>query len=154
MERFYREHESELEQTMEVRREWERATEQTRRLAIAADAELRRRHPGHPFEPLRSAEPLVTEEERNQIDLAPGAENYETPAWITRLAAERRAARELLDERKAVRMPSADPDYEPEGLAWPMQAERDRDAILQPPKPEMQPAPAIPNRTADLQAGR
>ncbi|MGH3304995.1 MAG: hypothetical protein ACRDOK_25665, partial [Streptosporangiaceae bacterium] len=154
MERLYREHESELEQTMEVRREWERATEQTRRLAVAADAELRRRHPGQRFEPLRSAEPLVTEDERNQLELAPGAEHYETPAWITRLAAERRTVRGRLDERKAVRVPSADPKYEPEGEAWPEWIERDRDAILQPPKPEMRPTPGVLQRVPDLQAER
>ena len=52
-------------------------------------AELRRRHPGQRFEPLRSAEPVVTDEEREQLVLAPGAESYQTPEWITRLAAER-----------------------------------------------------------------
>ena len=119
MEGFYREQESELEQTMEARREWEHATEQTRHLAVAADSELRRRHPGQRFEPLRSAEPVVTDEEREQLVLSPGAESYQTPEWITRLAAERRAVRERLDERKAVRVPSEDPDYEDEGEAWP-----------------------------------
>ncbi len=72
MESFYREQESELEQTMEVRRAWERATEPARRLAIAADSELRRRHPGQRFEPLRSAEPMVTDEQREQLVLSHG----------------------------------------------------------------------------------
>jgi hypothetical protein len=154
MEAFYRKQESELELTMQTRREWERATEQPRRMAVAADAELRRRHPGQRFEPLRPAEPLVSEEEREQLVLAPGAESYQTPEWITRLAAERTAVRERLDERKGVRIPSADPDYEDQGEAWPSWKERDRDAILQPPKPEMRPAPALLERAADRQLER
>ena len=154
MEGFYRAQESELEQTMEARREWEQATEQTRHLAVAADSELRRRHPRQRFEPLRSDDPVVAEEEREQLDLAPGAESYETPEWITRLAGERRAVRERLDERKAVRVPSEDPDYEDEGEAWPSWAERNRDAILQPPKPQMQPAPAVAERAAQAEPER
>ena len=123
MESFYREQESELEQTMEVRRAWERATEPARRLAIAADSELRRRHPGQRFEPLRSAEPMVTDEQREQLVLSQGAVSYRTPEWITQLAAERRAVRERLDERRAVRVPSAEPGLRGRGrslarLGW------------------------------------
>jgi hypothetical protein len=40
-----------------ARREWARVTEATRRAALAADLELRRRHPERVREPLRSAEP-------------------------------------------------------------------------------------------------
>jgi hypothetical protein len=84
MEGFYRAQESELDQTMEARRDWEHATEQSRHLAVAADSELRRRHPGQRFEPLRSEEPVVTEDERAQLNLTPGAESYQAPEWITR----------------------------------------------------------------------
>src|SRR5690242_3805151 len=146
MEAFYRAQETELEQTMEARRDWEHATERTRRLAVAADAEIRRRHPERNLEPLRSAEPVVTKHEREQLALTPGEESYEPPEWITRLAAERRAVRERLDERKAVRIPSEDPDYEYEGEAWPAWTDRDRDAIFQPPRPHMQPTPAVAER--------
>ena len=147
MEAFYRAQETELERTMEARRDWEHATEQTRHLAVAADSELRRRHPDQRFEPLRSEEPVVTDQERDQLTLTPDAESYETPEWITQLAAERRAVRERLDERKDVRVPSQDPDYEDQGEAWPAWADRDRDAILQPPRPQMQP-PAVAERAA------
>ena len=37
----------------DTRRQWETVTETTRTMAIAADAELRRRHPGLQIEPLR-----------------------------------------------------------------------------------------------------
>jgi hypothetical protein len=43
-----------------ARREWARVTEATRRTALAADLELRRRHPERMREPLRSAEPEST----------------------------------------------------------------------------------------------
>jgi hypothetical protein len=43
-----------------ARREWARVTEATRRTALAADLELRRRHPERVREPLRSAEPEST----------------------------------------------------------------------------------------------
>ena len=85
----------------------------------------------------------MTDEERQQLDLTLGAESYETPEWITRLADERRAVRERLDARKGLRVPSEDPDYQDEGEAWPSWAERDRDAILQPPKLQMQHAPVV-----------
>jgi len=153
MEVFYQKHMSELEQTMETRREWDRATEASRRLAIAADAELRRRHPSARFEPLRSAEPVVTDDQRDQLVLSPGADTYEASEWIAQLAAERCAVRERLDERKSVRVPS-DPDYEPIAEAWPAWVERDRAAILQPPKPHIRPAPAVLRRVAELEAER
>ncbi len=143
MEQVYREREAELELTMEARREWELATERSRHQAVAADSELRRRHPGQQFEPLRSAEPVVTEEESDAVVLTPSEEPYETPEWITRLAAERRAVREKLEERQGVRVPSKDPDAQDEGEAWPSWFRRDRDAILQPPKPEMKPSPRV-----------
>ena len=62
MEAFYRDQEATFAATMEDRAEWKRVTEHGRRLAVAADAELRRRHPGQEIEPLRSAEPTAEPE--------------------------------------------------------------------------------------------
>ncbi len=59
-----------------------------------------------------------------------------------------------LDERGGVRVPSEDPDYEDDGVAWPAWVGRDREAILQPPKPEMHPAFAVAERLAELQLER
>jgi len=42
---------------MADRADWEHATRHQRHLAVAADAELRRRHPGRHYPPQRSAEP-------------------------------------------------------------------------------------------------
>jgi len=44
---------------MADRQEWEQETAGSRRLAIAADTELRRRHPYGKIVPLRSAEPAL-----------------------------------------------------------------------------------------------
>ena len=150
----YQERETELAQTIEARREWEQTTTQTRHIAVSADSELRRRHPDQRFEPLRSAEPVVTDEERDQLVLTPGEASYETPEWITRLDEERRAFQERLDERKNVRIPSQNPELEDEGEAWPTWIPRDRDAILQPPSPDMRPSPEIAARAAEASADR
>ena len=56
----YRQHETAFAATMADRTEWERATRHQRQLAVAADAELRRRHPDQPWPPLRSAEPRLS----------------------------------------------------------------------------------------------
>lgn len=77
-------------------------------------------------------------------------ESYETPEWIRSLAAERRATREQLADRASVRVPSVDPDYGYEGLAWPAWPGRDRGAILQPPMPEIRPASQVAERAAAL----
>jgi hypothetical protein len=152
MEAFYRRQEAELEQTMEVRRESEQATAQTRRLALAADSELRRRHPGRRFEPLRSAEPVVTQDERDQLALTLAATDHKQPEWITKLADERRVASEQLAERRSMHIPAEDPAFGYDGQAWPTWVERDRDAILQPPKPEVRPAAPVLELAAEVEA--
>lgn len=55
---FYQRREHTFAQVMAGRQEWEQATAQSRQLAIAADAELRR-HPDRKIEPLRSAGPAT-----------------------------------------------------------------------------------------------
>jgi hypothetical protein len=55
----YQRREQALAQAMADRQEWEHATAQSRQLAMAADAELRRRHPGRKVDPLRSTEPAL-----------------------------------------------------------------------------------------------
>jgi len=85
--RALRDHYQQREQTfaliMADRQEWELATARSRRLAITADAELRRRHPGQKIEPLRSAEPIpVSDAKRQRSDLIPyqrGGERARSP---------------------------------------------------------------------------
>jgi hypothetical protein len=53
----YRDRETVFAAVMADRADWDAATRAQRHLAVAADAEVRRRHPGQRFTPLRSAEP-------------------------------------------------------------------------------------------------
>ena len=73
----YQQQEQTLAQAMANRQEWEHATAGPRSLAIAADAELRRRHPHQKIEPLRSGEPAaVSDTGREQAVSRPGRETH------------------------------------------------------------------------------
>ena len=74
---------------MADRADWDTATRAQRHLAVAADAELRRRHPGQQFPPLRSAEPEpATQAQRDELTLtAEAARSAEMGQWIKDLAA-------------------------------------------------------------------
>ena len=140
----YRQQETLFAQTMTDRTEWEHATEHSCRLAIAADAELRRRHPETSIEPLHSAEPLpVNDTDREQLTLAPDQQIGEMAAWIRDLAAQRQAFREKIEERQGLMVPSEDPDWGDLGEAFPAWQSPGRDAILQPPKPQITPSAKI-----------
>ncbi len=153
MEAAYRGFEAQFADTMEARAEWERSTEQPRHLAVAADSEYRSRHPDTDLPPLRSAEPArPAEKERQALVPDNTATGHDTPAWVTELAERNQAAREKLDERKAVRVPSEDHEWQDEGEAWPDILRLDRDAIIQPPKSEIRPAAAVMQRAAHQQA--
>jgi hypothetical protein len=130
--------------TMNDRQQWEHATEHTRHLGVAADVELRRRHPDQQIEPLRSAEAAPVEEaEREQLTLAPDEKLGQMAQWVHDLAAQGQAFSEKIQERKALRVPSEDPDWEDLGHAFPAWNPPDKDAILQPPKPQITPSATI-----------
>jgi hypothetical protein len=140
----YRQQETLFAQTMIDRTEWEHATEHSRRLAIAADAELRRRHPETSIEPLHSAEPRpVNDTDREQLTLTPDQQIGEIAAWIRDLASQRQAFHERIEERQGLMVPSEDPDWGDLGEAFPAWQAPGRDAILQPPKPQITPAARI-----------
>ena len=149
--------EANLAEAMEDRRAWEQITAGPRRVAVAADSELRRRNPDKQIEPLRSAEPRPPEDD--QITITPPAEEVklpQPPEWVTQLAEQRRAFQEKLGERQNVMIPAEDPDSDYLGQAWPWQ-QRDPDAIIQPPKPEIRPSSRIEHLAGreipDLEAG-
>jgi len=126
---------------------------QQRQLAVAADAELRRRHPGQYFAPLRSAEPRpATGTQRAELTITAGEGTAEMGQWIKDLAAERRTFADRLADRQSVKMPSEDPDYGDLGQAFPAWSGPPRVAILQPPKPEMPPSPRILQHAMDRDA--
>jgi hypothetical protein len=139
----YRELEGTFAKTMDDRHEWEQATQHSRRLAIAADAELRRRHPRQRIEPLRSAErETASEEQREELLITPGQDISEMTGWITDLAAQRQAFREKIEERQLT-IPSEDRESERLGHALPSPIPPERDAILRPPKPTITPSGKI-----------
>ena len=121
---------------------------------MAADAELRRRHPEQRFTPLRSAEPQpATQAQRNELTLTVGQQIPQMGQWIKDLAAGHRAFAETLAERQSLTVPSEDPDYGDLGQAFPPWPGPVRDAILQPPKPEIRPSSHVLQRAADRDAG-
>jgi hypothetical protein len=140
---------------MNDRQDWEHATGRSCHLAITADAELRRRHPGQKIEPLRSAEPEpVSDTDREELQLAPAQKIGPMARWIRDLAAQRRAFHDKLEERQALKIPSEDPDRENLGHAFPAWNPPERDAILQPPKPQIPPAAKILEMASAAEAGR
>jgi hypothetical protein len=130
LEAQHREHVVILAEVMDDRRLWDKLTEGPRRLAVQADSELRRRHPDRKLRPLESAEPTAPDE--------PTVE----PGWLADLNEQRRVFRQELETRQNVMVPNEDPDWEDQGPAWKVW-EAQRDAILQPPKPEIGPADGV-----------
>jgi hypothetical protein len=146
----YREREAVFSMVMADRADWEQATRQQRHLAVAADAELRRRHPDQRFPPLRSAEPEpATQAQRDQLTMTAGEGTREVGQWIKDLAAEHQTFAHKLAERQSMTIPSEDPDYGDLGRAFPAWSGRGKDAILQPPKPEIRPSARVLERATD-----
>ena len=105
---------------MADRADWDAATRAQRQLAVAADAELRRRHPDQHFPPLRSAEPQpATAAQRDDLTLAAGEQPGEMAQWIKDLAAGHRTFADPLADRQSLKIPSEDPDYGDLGPAFP-----------------------------------
>ncbi|HEY2265850.1 MAG TPA: hypothetical protein VGI96_24720 [Streptosporangiaceae bacterium] len=150
MQEAYREREAVFAAVMADRADWDRATRRQRQLAVAADAELRRRHPGQPHPPLRSAEPgPATEAQRDELSLAVGEKISDMGQWIRELAGRRGEFAGRLAERQSLLIPAEDPDCEDLGRAFPALTATSREAILQPPRPQIQPSARILERVAD-----
>ena len=149
----YRQRETVFAAVMDDRADWDAATRAQRHLAVAADAELRRRHPGQHYPPLRSAEPQpATGAQRDELTLPVGEQIPEIGQWIKDLAAAHRTFADTLAERQSLTVPSEDPDYGDLGQAFPPWPRPASDAILQPPKPQITPSPQVLRRAADPDA--
>jgi hypothetical protein len=149
----YQDRETVFAAVMADRADWDTATRAQRHLAIAADAELRRRHPGQRFPPLRSAEPEpATPAQRAELTLTPGKPPPQMGQWIHDLAARHQAFTRQLADRQNLTIPSPDPGHDDLGQAFPPWPAPARDAILQPPKPEIPPSPHVLDRAADRDA--
>jgi len=147
---WYRKQADADEITLDDYRAWARVTAGSRHLAVLADAELRRRHLVLELEPLRSAEPEPPAAELPPIP----ATEAEAAALVAQAERARAEFRERLEVRQGVMTPNEDPDWQDEGEAWPAAwPARDRDAVLQPPKPEMRPAPEVERQAEAREAG-
>ena len=149
----YRDRERVFAGVMADRADWEAATRAQRHLAVAADAELRRRHPEQRFTPLRSAEPpAATDARRAELTLTAGQDILEAGPWIKDLAAGRRIFAARLADRQSLMIPAEDPGYGDLGQAFPAWTGSSREAILQPPKPQIRPSARVLERAADRDA--
>jgi hypothetical protein len=138
----YQQQEQGFARAMTDRQEWEQATAGSRRLAIAADTELRRRHPYRTIEPLRLAEPApVSGAERQHPDLTPQQRNGET-VRMSDLKVQRQAFLAAMNEHRQL-VPGEDATRGNLGEASPASRTPWRDAILQPPKPQITPSAEI-----------
>jgi hypothetical protein len=149
----YQQRETVFAATMADRADWDTATRTQRHLAVAADAELRRRHPGQHYPPLRSAEPPpASAAQRDELTLTADQPPGEVGQWIKDLAVSQGKFADALAERQSLTVPSEDPDYGDLGQAFPPWPGPARDAILQPPKPEITPSPQVLRRAAERDA--
>jgi hypothetical protein len=158
---------SALAQAQETRRQWEALSEPTRQLALAADQELRRRHPEQVIKPLRSvgsASGMTTPELEGNDQTRQPTSGPETPgqqlpgiagdsAWdgiaerIARIGQSSRTAQAKLDELHRIRIPSEDIEAPDLGPAWKLFSGRERDAIMQPSRPDIVPASEVLRRS-------
>ena len=150
-----------LEPAQETRQAWETFTQDTRRLAVASDTELRRRGSLPPEDTLKNSEPEgfqyppqpqrpdgkehtraeIEDHQRQVLGLTPGSQGLSEQAGdITAWNEEKQ--REL-DMLKGLPEPADDPDDIDLGSPWEKYTGRCRDAILQPPKPDIGPAQAV-----------
>jgi hypothetical protein len=154
LEQTYRHRETAFATVMADRADWEAATHAQRQLAVAAVAELRRRHPGQHFAPPRSAEPEpATWDQHDDLTLTPDGPS-DMGQWITDLAAAHQTFADKLADRQSLAVPSEDPDYGDLGQAFPAWAGLSRAPILQSPKPEIPPSPRVLQRVMDRDADR
>ena len=151
----YQQRETVFATTMADRADWDAATSAQRHLAVAADTELRRRHPSEPLPPLRSAEPEpepATDTQHAELTLTSGKPPGLMGHWIKELAAAHRTFAERLASLESLTIPSQNPDYGDLGPAFPPWPRQEADAILQPPKPEIRPSPYVLERAGDRDA--
>ena len=162
--------------TQQTRRQWETVTEPTRRIAIAADLELRRRHPGRQIPPLRPhpaeadgiarpanpppsagadglpgrTEPATSDRRATEAELTLGltmqAALEQVPEQVLRIRQNASIAQVRLDDLANLPLPGTDTDDLSPGPAWPTSAVPERGAVLQPPRPDVVPSTRVLER--------
>ena len=147
-------------EAMAARQAWDRVTEPTRRMAMAADLESRRRDPWAQRDELRSAEPasdLIPDEAEPDderilalLGLTTATEAEAESDHPQRVAEASRAAQARADEIAATLEPSDDPDMEP-SAPWTEAAAAQREAVTQEPAIPVRPVERVPE--PELEAG-
>ena len=94
----------------------------------------------------------ATQAQRDELTPTAGEEPGEIGQWIMDLAAGHRTFADKLADRQSLTIPSANRDYGDLGQAFPSWPGAARNAILQPPKPEIAPSPQILQRLTDRDA--
>ena len=92
--------------------------------------------------------------QRADLTLTAGQDNSQAGQWIKDLGAGRRTFAGRLADRQSLKVPSEDPDYGDLGQAFPSWTGPGKDAILQPPKPEIRPSARVLERVLDRDADR
>ena len=77
------------------------------------------------------------------LGLTPHTAHHEIPEHVLRIRDNAKIAQAKLDDLISLRQPATDADDISPGLAWPAAQQRDRDAVLQPPQPEVVPSTRI-----------
>ena len=131
---FYAQREQTDQALAADRADWEKATARTRHLAVLADAELRRRHPGTPLPALRSAEPVPLPD---QIPAVTGPD--QATRHTTEINAIRQAFRATLERRAG----HADFDVGPFRHATAAGSPATISPLLRSPLPRIRPAARI-----------
>jgi conjugative relaxase-like TrwC/TraI family protein len=135
---LYRQREHTLAQAMADWHDWEHATAESRRLAIAADTELRRRRPGQTIEPLLSTErSALSHIDRGESLPSSDRRLTETATRIRDLAAQRQEVRIGATARPVVTVPSDGLHWPGLGAAFPASQPTSEDEILRWPNPQV-----------------
>jgi hypothetical protein len=135
LEVLYQAREKILDGAQADREAYERFSAGPRGIAVQAQAEIQRRYPKMKIKPLESAEPWAPEE------------GLSRPGWLAELEQQRAAFRDELERRQGVEIPDEDPDVQGTE-AWPVWRAQ-KEAILQPPAPEIRPAEKVLERARD-----
>ncbi len=104
----------------------------------------------------RETEPLSpAEREERALDLLGLTLSYdqpELPLQVSEIAEYNRKRQVEIDERRSLRIPAEEPDEMDLGEAWNVLAEHRRDAVIQPPRPQIPAATKVVEHAAEREA--
>jgi hypothetical protein len=86
------------------------------------------------------------------LGLTPDTVHDDIPEQVLRIRETARHIQAKVDDLASIREPAEEPDATDLGPAWNVQASRKRDAILQPPKPDVVPASEVLQQSQRRQA--